>query len=96
MECCQATGWQHQVGSHDRWINQSPVRPKSLYKQLWAWARGLWFVVCVKVRTLSTDSHNRPDPRVDPRATLRSCPLMDCVRLSGSLPERWAPCVHGL
>ena len=88
------TGWQHQVWSHDRQISQSSVRDKSLYKQLWAWAHGLCWVV--KVRTISADSQHRPDPRVDPHATLRSCPLMDCVRLRGSLPKRWAPCVHGL
>ena len=96
MECCQPLGGSTRCG-HMTGRLANRLSGINLYIS----SCGLGLVVCclcwvVKVRTISADSQHRPDPRVDPHATLRSCPLMDCVRLRGSLPERWAPCVHGL
>ena len=96
MECCQPLGGSTRCGHMTgRLTNHlSEINP-------YISSCGLGLLVCclcwvVKVRTISADSQHRPDPRVNPHVVLRSSHLMDCVHLSGSLPEGCAPYAHGL
>ena len=91
MECCQplggSTGCGHMTGRLTNHLSE--INP-------YISSCGLGLLVCclcwvAKVRTLSADSQHRPDPRVNPHVVLRSSHLMDCVRLSGSLPEGDCP-----
>ena len=96
MECCQPLGGSTRCG-HMTGRLANRLSGINLYIS----NSGLGLLVCclcwvVKVRALSADLQHRPDPRVDPHVVLRSSHLMDCVRLSGSLPEGCAPYAHGL
>ena len=79
MECCQplggSTGCGHMTG---RLANR--LSGINLYK---SYSEAGLVVCCLcwvaKVRALSTDSHHRPDLRVDPHVLLRSSHLTDCV-----------------
>ena len=96
MECCQSLGGStrcsHMTGRLTNHLSLINLCISSCE---------LGLLVCclcwvAKVRTISAESQHRPDPRVDPHVVLRSSHLMDCVRLSGSLPEGCAPYAHGL
>ena len=96
MECCQPLGGSTRCG-HMIGRLANCLSGINLYKS----HCGPGLEVCclcwvAKVRALSTDSHHRLDPRVDPHVVLRSSHLMDCVHPMGSLPEGCVPCVHGL
>ena len=98
MECCQPLGgstrYGHMTGRLANRLSGINLYISNSGPGLVVF--GHWSLVCAKVRTLSTDSHHRPDPRVDPHVVLRSSHLMDCVHPRGSLPEGCAPDVHGL